>query len=137
MDSKTANWRELNRQLNLLFVKDIVEMQKKRLLTFFSVKKSSKLEITKNIQKAFLEFINEQPKCAFMNTQNAITQSILQLEQEIKVLELSQLYDSYPSYSKVQLKTANAELETFEYWLYIVSTLAQDENGNHDYGNGN
>ena len=48
MDSKTANWRELNRQLNLLLVKDIVEMQKKRLLTFFSVKKSSKLEITKN-----------------------------------------------------------------------------------------
>lgn len=118
-----VNWRELNRQLDSSLAKNIAEMQKKRLLIFFSVKKSCQLEITKNIRAAFLEFVKEQPECAFMNTKNGITQSIHQLEQEIKWLELAQFDDSWPSYCKMRLKTVNAELIAFEYWLRVITNL--------------
>lgn len=123
MDPKVANWRELNRQLNSLLVKNIAETQKKRLLIFFSVKKSCQLEITKNIRAALSKFVNEQPECAFMNTRKEITQAIHQLEQEIKWLELAQFDDSWPSYCKMRLKTANAELTAFEYWLRAITNL--------------
>ena len=125
MDTKAVNWRELNRQLDSLLVKDIADMQKKRLLIFFSMKKSCQLEITKNIHDAFLEFINEQPECAFMNTKNAITQLIYQLKQEIKWLELAQFDDSWPSYCKMRLKLTNAELIVLEYWLNIITKIGR------------
>ena len=123
MNSKTANWRELNEQLNSLLVSDIAKMQKKRWLIFLSVKKSCQLEITKNIRAAFLKFVNEQPEYAFMNTRNGITQSSHQLEQEIKEFELAQFDDSWPSYYKMRLKTTNAELIAFEYWLRAIKNL--------------
>ena len=123
MDTKAANWPELNRQLNSLLVKNIAETQKKRLLIFFSVKKSCQLEITKNIRTAFLEFVNEQPEYAFMNTRKEIARSIHQLEQEIKEFELAQFDDSWPSYYKMRLKTTNAELTAFEYWLRVITNL--------------
>jgi len=123
MDTKAVDWRGLNRQLDSLLVENIAGMQKKRLLVFFSVKKSCRLEITTNIHKAFLEFVNEQPECAFMNTKNAIAQSIFQLKQEIKEFELAQFDDSWPSYYKMRLKTTNAELTAFEYWLRVITNL--------------
>jgi|GEM_PF-2439734 len=123
MDSKAANWQELNKQLNSLLIKGIEDMQKKRLLIFFSVKKSCQFEITKNIHNEFLGFVEKQPECAFTNTKNTITQSIHQLKQEIKWFGLAQLDDSYPSYNKMRLKTANAELKVFEYWLITIINL--------------
>lgn len=118
-----VNWRELNRKLDSSLAKNIAETQKKRLLVFFSVKKSCQLEITKNIRAAFLEFVKEQPECAFMNTRKGIAQSIHQLEQEIKEFELAQFDDSWPSYYKMRLKTTNAELTAFEYWLRVITNM--------------
>lgn len=123
MDTEAENWRKLNRQLNSLLVSDIAKMQKKRLLILLSAKKSCQLEIAKNIYETFLEFVNKQPECAFMNTRNEITQSIHQLKQESKKFELAQFADSYPSYNKMRLKTTNAELLAFQYWFRIITNL--------------
>lgn len=123
MGSSTKNWQEKNGQLNSLLVKDITQMQNKRLLRFFSVKKSCRYEIAKNIHAAFLNLLSEHPEDALTDTVDTIRQSIDQLNQEVDNLKIAQMCELHPAYSKVQMKTANAELKAFEHWLYVIINL--------------
>jgi hypothetical protein len=120
MDMKQENWQRLNSQLISTLNEVIVQMQKNRVLQFFSVKKYCQYNVTKDIQASFLDFVNEKPEQAIKNIADTIEQSIHHLKQDIEYLERVRNYELYPAYTKAQLKTANAELETFEYWFRII-----------------